>query len=222
MSRSRSSETFLLWCECWPGSHMDVDVRWPSADQCGATIRRRFSFPGIIFGGHEPAPNEKHDDHQCTLPHNQGVGNIIPHEGEHVCSCGTRWGWDDNGRLLVDGIITDIPHDTGHACTWLEWLLEAIGWDEIIRVGEDGDDAAFCLKYGIAPGQPFLVLFHDYVSIHTNTPDSGEDFDEEWQTTVVMVEQWSPDRVLRAWEEWLAEGCAEHSGDSDSFDSVHR
>jgi len=79
--------------------------------------------------------------------------------------------------------------------TWVDWLLEGSGWEDILSHGVDtvnewpGDThdegpLDFLLRKGIAPGQPFLVRFFGHRGWG---PDHNGEYDEEWSCEIVAV-----------------------------------
>ena len=83
--------------------------------------------------------------------------------------------------------------------------VNAIGWEDIFDV--DGCSsieglAKWLLTEGIAPGQPFRVDM-------TVTYSRGSRWDTEPETNyewdIIELEYWEPERVMRAWEDWMQE-----------------
>lgn len=87
---------------------------------------------------------------------------------------------------------------------WLEYELEAIGFDWLLMQTHRVEDmASWLLECGIAPGQPFLVHFDPPTYTKTWT-DCGYEYDSIIDYDIVSIVPMAVDVVVNAWIAWLA------------------
>jgi hypothetical protein len=112
------------------------------------------------------------------------------------------------GSWISPGLIQ--PWDIYKPRTWLDYVVDNIGWCEVLRLGMDmavwplddtGEEGPldFLLRKGIAPGQPFLVRFFGHTSWG---PDFGGDYDEEWSCEVIALGPPPPNVIEEIEQAW--------------------
>jgi hypothetical protein len=111
------------------------------------------------------------------------------------------------GSWISPGLIQ--PWDMYKPRTWLDYVVDNIGWGEVLHSGISRDEwpsddtgeegpLDFLLRKGIAPGQPFLMRFFG----HSSSCDYWGDYDEEWSCEVIAVGPPPPNVIEEIEQAW--------------------
>lgn len=109
--------------------------------------------------------------------------------------------WPADGMDPMSPVDPNVDYEH---MVWPEYAAQNVGWGGVVAnnsTSRPDELLEYLFENGIAPNQPFCVRLSNFHGrwVGYETPE----WDEDWESEFVCVEQWGAARIVAAWEEWI-------------------